>query len=354
MNKFLGIGPVTNNLLETILNDIKPDSAIEVGLVISRRQIDAKEFGGGYLNNSNTEDFSKKVKYKNSEIKLCRDHGGPFQGASTRDDTSKQDAIEEARKSFRTDIRCNFDYIHIDNSKISNEISVLLDQYEDILRENIKIEIGTEEQVESMDSIDEIKRFLSSIKKIFQDREIKLPEMVVIQTGSKVLGNKNTGEMVRQIRNGESKKIKKYLTEISKIAQDNGMKIKLHNMDYLTKSELELVYSSGIGGVNIAPEFATNESKQLIEWAKMVNDEKFLTTFYNLTLEDGRYKKWIDYKSRETDIRILGGHYIYNKPTFQTILSKLREDLEYIGIDIERELKLIHKNELEKIMDAIR
>ena len=50
-------------------------------LIASRRQIDAEDFGGGYVNNWTTETFSNYVKKRsNGKIILCRDHGGPFQG----------------------------------------------------------------------------------------------------------------------------------------------------------------------------------------------------------------------------------------------------------------------------------
>ena len=50
-------------------------------MISSRRQIDSKDFVGGYVNKWDTELFSKYIKKKDKKknIILCRDHGGPWQ-----------------------------------------------------------------------------------------------------------------------------------------------------------------------------------------------------------------------------------------------------------------------------------
>ena len=48
-------------------------------LIATRNQIDAKKFGGGYVNNFSTEEYSNYIaSFKNKYLILCRDHCGPF------------------------------------------------------------------------------------------------------------------------------------------------------------------------------------------------------------------------------------------------------------------------------------
>ncbi len=52
-------------------------------LIASRRQIDSREMGSGYVNNWTTEEFARYVmnRDKKGRIILSRDHGGPWQNS---------------------------------------------------------------------------------------------------------------------------------------------------------------------------------------------------------------------------------------------------------------------------------
>ncbi len=77
----LGIGPMSKNCVDSTIK-ISNKHDVPIMIIASRRQIECKEFGGGYVNNWSTEDFSKYVEKNDikGNIILCRDHGGPFQG----------------------------------------------------------------------------------------------------------------------------------------------------------------------------------------------------------------------------------------------------------------------------------
>ena len=52
----LGIGPMSKNCIDAAI-EISNENDIPLMLIASRRQIDCKELGGGYVNNWSTEEF---------------------------------------------------------------------------------------------------------------------------------------------------------------------------------------------------------------------------------------------------------------------------------------------------------
>ena len=54
----LGIGPMSKNCVDAVA-DITNSFNIPLMLIASKRQIEAKRFGGGYVNNWTTESFSE-------------------------------------------------------------------------------------------------------------------------------------------------------------------------------------------------------------------------------------------------------------------------------------------------------
>ena len=63
----LGIGPMSTNCVDATC-EIANEYSIPLMLIASRRQVDSKDMGGGYVNNWNTEEFSKYVKSKDKKI----------------------------------------------------------------------------------------------------------------------------------------------------------------------------------------------------------------------------------------------------------------------------------------------
>mgnify|MGYP001212347232 CR=1 FL=1 len=59
----LGVGPMSKNCVDASIQ-LSGEYRIPLMLIASRRQIDSKEFGGGYVNNWTTKNFSEYVKKK--------------------------------------------------------------------------------------------------------------------------------------------------------------------------------------------------------------------------------------------------------------------------------------------------
>jgi len=114
----LGVGPMSLNVIDASI-ELSNQLNLPLMMIASRRQIDAKKFGGGYVNKWDTESFSKYVKKKDKKknIILCRDHGGPWQNdLEIRKRLNIKEAMISAKSSYMEDIKNNFKIIHIDAS----------------------------------------------------------------------------------------------------------------------------------------------------------------------------------------------------------------------------------------------
>ncbi len=114
----LGIGPMSKNIT-IATTELSNMYNVDLMLIASRRQIDSKSFGGGYVNNWDTRSFSNFINKldKKKKIILCRDHGGPWQNDSEiKSKLTLSQAMRSAKKSYKEDIDSNFEIIHIDPS----------------------------------------------------------------------------------------------------------------------------------------------------------------------------------------------------------------------------------------------
>ena len=57
----LGVGPMSKNIVDASI-ELSDKHNIPIMLIASRRQIESQIYGGGYVNNWTTNDFSKYVK----------------------------------------------------------------------------------------------------------------------------------------------------------------------------------------------------------------------------------------------------------------------------------------------------
>ena len=120
----LAVGPMSKNCVDATI-ELSNRYNTPIMMIASRRQIDSKDFGGGYVNNWTTEEFSKYVKKKDKKklILLCRDHGGPWQHNLEKEKKmTTKEAMMSAKKSFSRDIDAGFKIIHIDTSLSLNDI----------------------------------------------------------------------------------------------------------------------------------------------------------------------------------------------------------------------------------------
>ena len=107
----LGIGPMSENLIEAVFLLAKQKD-FPVMFIASRNQVDADEFGGGYVCSWNQDTFrrdiakiAEKCGYQGLYY-LCRDHGGPWQRDKERNDKLPvREAMELGKRSYLYDLK---------------------------------------------------------------------------------------------------------------------------------------------------------------------------------------------------------------------------------------------------------
>ena len=119
----LGIGPMSPALIQACF-ELGKEKDLPLMFIASRNQVDADEFGAGYVNNWDQFRFAADLKAMADKVGfdgdyfLCRDHGGPWQRDKERKDHIPEDeAMKLARRSYQIDMDAGFDLLHIDPTK---------------------------------------------------------------------------------------------------------------------------------------------------------------------------------------------------------------------------------------------
>jgi hypothetical protein len=354
-------GPMSKNFVDTCI-EYTSKKNFPFMLIASRRQIDAEEFGGGYVNNWSTESFSKYVRKKSKKIILCRDHGGPYQGTYTSNKESLiKEEMKNAKISFKADIDNNFEIIHLDPSlnlgknsfkKSIDRLFELYDycwSYAKKTNKKIAFEIGTEEQNGSTNSPEELELTLELTKKFCQKNKIEMPTFVVVQSGTlvKEMTNVGTFDLPFRIENQLPAEIS--IPQMIKICDKYKVMMKAHNCDYLSNTALQYHPRLGIHAVNIAPEFGVIESKSFSQIMKNNNLTNLSDRFLDLSYKSNKWNKWMKRNSLATkkEKSLISGHYIFSTKEFQYIYSEAKNFLQKKKIDLN---KLI-KRDLSKSLD---
>ena len=286
------IGPMSKNVVDSII-EFTNETNNSVGLIPSRRQV---EWDGGYVNNWTTKEFAKH----SNKLVLKRDHAGPGQGYV---DDNGYRSLEEDCKYFNL--------IHIDPWKkfpkykdgLEWTINMINFCYE--RNPNLEYEVGTEQAIRNFEP--------DELNKLLKDLNNKLPEIVfnqikylVIQSGTSLKGNLNTGEYDRD-----------RLLDMVKVAKHWNLLSKEHNGDYISAKLIKEKMSLGLDSINIAPEFGLIETNSYLEYG--IDIDKF----WKICYESKRWEKWVDsnfdpYLQKEDLIKICG-HYVLSHPDFTEI-----------------------------------
>jgi len=287
------VGPMTKNVVDTIL-EFSEETDNVIGFIPSRRQV---EWNGGYVNNWTTKQFAE---YVNGRLPIKRDHSGPGQGYTD----------DDGFESLKED--CKYlDYIHIDPWKKYPKYDDGLDWtvkmiefcYE--LNPNIQYEIGTEQAIREFDA-DELDDFVNDVNKRLPFQIFKKITHLVIQSGTSLKGNVNTGEY-------DSER----LTEMVDVASKWGLISKEHNGDYIPVELIKEKMSLGLDSINIAPEFG------LIETISYIESNIDIDKFWKICYDSKRWVKWVDDSfdpiNQKEDLIKICGHYVLSHPDFISI-----------------------------------
>ena len=347
----LGVGPMSKNCIDASI-EISNEHDVPLMLIASRRQIDSTQSGGGYVNNWTTEKFSEYVKThdKNKNIILCRDHGGPWQNDYEKNDKlDLSEAMESAKKSFLTDIKSDFQIIHIDptidiHSKISTEqifervfnLYEYCDTVSKKLNKKIVFEISLGKEDGGFDSYEEIKHVISKMESFCSKMNFPLPYFLVVRTGNHVMELQNVGSFESIFLDKKQTTYKTNLLKIIELCNKHQIRIKEHNTDYLSDKALQIHPEIGIHAANVAPEFAVVETRAFLSLLKKNQLETELEKFIDISYSSKKWEKWMlsDSKLGKQEKAIISGHYIFGKNEFIDLKN-----------DVERKISL--KNTLD-------
>lgn len=346
----LGVGPMSVNCVDASI-EIANEHKIPLMLIASRRQIDSADFGGGYVNNWTTEEFSQYVidRDKKGFVALARDHGGPWQNTIEKEQKlSLRKAMESAKKSYEADIRSGFEIIHIDPSEdifgqpstdeILERVYELLDFCTDVANKaskNIAFEIGTEEQSGGMNTSDELEYVLSKTMEFCEKNKIQKPLFVVMQTGTKVMETKNVGTFDSPFRIANEIPAEIQIPKMIELCEKYGILMKEHNTDYLSNEALSWHPKVGIHAANVAPEYGVEETRAFLQILEENNKKDLADKFLKLAYDSNKWNKWMlpNTDATDRDRSIIAGHYVFATPEFKEIKEQATKDLKNIDLD---------------------
>ena len=362
----LGIGPMSENLIRASVLLAKKKE-FPLMFIASRNQVDADEFGGGYVCSWNQDTFAATIKRITGELGfdgfyfLCRDHGGPWQRDKERNDSLPvSEAMELGKRSYIYDLKAGFDLLHIDPTKMPSSDGVVpmnfvldktveLIEFCELQRKKMDIspvayEVGTEETNGGTTSIEGFSFFINTLAARLKEKNLPLPLFIVGNTGTLVRLTENIGTYDTNTA-----------MKLSKIAREHGTGLKEHNSDYLSDYILGLHPAIGVTASNVAPEYGVTETRALLLLNKMekyLYDTKmidgisnFNSIFTNAAIKSERWRKWmVGEKKQYTKSDIKGdpetaalivdisGHYTFNNEEVKHEIEKMYGNLEKAGI----------------------
>jgi len=307
------IGPMSKNVVDSII-EFSKETNNKIGLIPSRRQV---EWNGGYVNNWTTEQFSK---YSNRLV-LKRDHAGPGQGYIE----------DDGYKSLKEDCKY-FNLIHIDPWKkypkyeegLKWSIDMINFCYEQ--NSNIEYEVGTEQSIRYFGS-EQIDMILKDLKNKLQTKVFEKIKYIVIQSGTSLKENVNTGKY-NSVR----------LKQMVSIGKKYNKLTKEHNGDYLSPKLIKEKFNLGLDAINIAPEFGQIETQVYLN--KINKNKKLFGEWYNFCYLSKRWEKWVDgnFNPKENKEKLINicGHYTLSTPFF---LDKIKPNFPNIDYEIKKKIK---------------
>ena len=356
-------GPMSKNCIDASI-EISTHFNIPQILIASRRQVDSRKFGNGYVENFSTESFIDYIKtFDCPNIFIARDHGGPYQGNFEKENNLNiEDSMKIAKQSFEEDIINGFDYIHIDPSvpiqEESLSQSIILNrlfelyghtyEYAQINSKNIKFELGTEEQNGYGQDLDKFEFFLNETNKFCLTNKMQSPSFVVAQTGTKVIEMENIGIFNKAEQSTNIDFIEKTLAICSKY----NVMLKEHNTDYLDEYSLSLRPIIGIHASNVAPEFGVVETKAFLYILKLYGFEEEFQLFVDTAIRSNKWKKWMKKNSSATDLEkaYISGHYIFSNNKIIIMKQDVKNKLLVKKIDLDNYLKRFIKQSMLKYL----
>jgi hypothetical protein len=348
----IGIGVVSLNTVDAAV-ELAQQHDVSLMLIASRRQVDAAEFGGGYVGGLNSHTLTQRVRASDGRdrVVVCRDHGGPWQGR-TGLDASPEQAMDDARTSFYADLDAGFDLLHLDTSPAPPDDpggpgapkQRLLELYDDCWQaaqeggRTVAFEVGDEEQANVAAGLDQPRELLSALAEQRRETGAPAPLFVVVQTGTKVMERRNVGSLSAAYRIAGQMPPQIHVPQVMALVREHGTHLRQHNTDYLPTEILGWHPLLGVHAANIAPEYGIEETLGLLSVMEGRGAKELSEAFLTLAYETRKWEKWELEGSDATDRdrAIWAGHYVFATPQFAEIRARLleRASLTSEGLDV--------------------
>jgi len=291
-------------------------------LICSRNQVDA---ANGYVfTTKNYMDYvdTMERKYSKSNVIICRDHCGPGFGAN------KESDLVGTKETIRCDLENGFDLIHIDlclaemshEDRLRNTIELM--KYAKSIRPDVMFEIGTDENVGVAET--DVERIVSDVHAC---QKIANPTFYVVQTGSLVHEVFNVGSF-------EADKVRTMHEALRRC----GTKLKEHNADYLTSSQLA-ERSGVVDAVNIAPQLGVVQTSHVLSQALIYGIDT--QSFVNAVMLGGKWRKWNNNGENRQLCALVAGHYHFNGSEYQRLIDNFVSHTEIRESIIDQVTKVI-------------
>ena len=253
---------------------------------------------------------------------MVRDHGGPGQGLYEDDgyDSLAQD--------------CKYMHmLHIDPWKKYPNFAEGTEWTADMIRfcyrrnPNMLYEIGTEQSIRKFDP-NEINNLVEGLKRRLATYEYEQIKYCVIQSGTSLKENSNTGLYDKQ-----------RLIDMIDVVKSHNLLTKEHNGDYLPASLIKQKMDLGLDSINIAPEFGQIETKTYLEKIKHY-DASLIDLLWDICYQSRRWEKWVgdDFAPEEQKEELINicGHYVLSDNRF---ISGVRPHFPNIDREIKNNIK---------------
>lgn len=300
---------MSKNVVDSIL-EFQKETGNKIAFIPSRRQI---EYNGGYVNNWTTQQFKEYV----GDSLIVRDHSGPEQGHLS----------DDGYESLKEDCKY-FDIIHIDPWKKytkfedgTNE-TIRMIKFCHSLNSNIQFEIGTEQSIRYF-SPQELYSFVYELKYRLTEKEFEQIKYLVIQSGTSLKANVNTGVYDKE-----------RLVSMINICKLFKLISKEHNGDYIPVSLIKEKFDLGLDCINIAPEFGLIETNTYLEYFEINNLFDLEQKYFEICYKSGRWQKWVDSdfkpEGNKKELVRICGHYVLSSSEFITEIKNKINDIDSI------------------------
>jgi hypothetical protein len=310
------IGPMTKNIVDAVI-EFANERKQYIGLIPSRRQV---EWNGGYVNNWTTNDFANYVKSQSKYVILVRDHAGPNQGQTP----------DPGYVSLAVDSQL-LEVIHIDPWKKYSEYKDGLNESIQMINycyqhnPNLEYEIATEQAIRKFEPY-ELDNLVSDLKATLEPTVFDQIKYLVIQSGTSLKGNTQTGDY-------DSDR----LLAMVAVAKKHNLISKEHNGDYILASIVKEKFALGLDCINIAPEFGLIETQTYLD--QMGEDGGDFLKFWQICYDSKKWEKWVDSSfdpiTNKLELIKICGHYVLSSTEFVAIKS----NYPYIDSIVKQKVK---------------